>query len=113
MCTSLKKCTHLVVLHPCSIGFHGFKGLVVVSFIFWCTHTKSSTPVIYVCHAKLIDRFGKYQKAAERGGYGGERYEQLEFQRKVAQSYRALSDASWKVIDIKLQSFHSFFSMQK
>lgn len=42
------------------------------------------------------------EKAAERGGYGGERYEQLEFQRKVAQSYQALSDASWKVIDATL-----------
>ncbi|KAM7509242.1 hypothetical protein LguiA_019695 [Lonicera macranthoides] len=39
------------------------------------------------------------EKAAERGGYGGERYEQLEFQRKVAQSYQMLHDASWKIID--------------
>ena len=43
------------------------------------------------------DIFDKYQKAAERGGYGGERYEQLEFQKKVAQSYHKLFDASWKV----------------
>ncbi|PON85098.1 Thymidylate kinase [Trema orientale] len=39
------------------------------------------------------------EKAAERGGYGGERYEQLEFQMKVRQSYQALHDASWKIID--------------
>ncbi|XP_059644032.1 thymidylate kinase-like isoform X2 [Cornus florida] len=39
------------------------------------------------------------EKAAERGGYGGERYEQLEFQRKVAKSYQILRDASWKIID--------------
>ncbi|GMQ10007.1 hypothetical protein CsSME_00053183 [Camellia sinensis var. sinensis] len=39
------------------------------------------------------------EKAAERGGYGGERYEQLEFQRKVARSYQILHDASWKTID--------------
>ncbi|XP_028070881.1 thymidylate kinase-like isoform X3 [Camellia sinensis] len=39
------------------------------------------------------------KKAAERGGYGGERYEQLEFQRKVARSYQILHDASWKTID--------------
>ena len=38
------------------------------------------------------------QKAAERGGYGGERYEQLEFQKKVARCYQVLHDASWKVI---------------
>ncbi|XP_011045182.1 PREDICTED: thymidylate kinase isoform X4 [Populus euphratica] len=39
------------------------------------------------------------EKAAERGGYGGERYEQLEFQKKVAKCYQALCDSSWKVID--------------
>jgi thymidylate kinase len=39
-----------------------------------------------------------HQKAAERGGYGGERYEQLEFQKKVAKCYQALCDSSWKVI---------------
>lgn len=40
-----------------------------------------------------------YQKAAERGGYGGERYEKLEFQKKVAECYEVLHDASWKVMD--------------
>ncbi|KAJ9141543.1 hypothetical protein P3X46_032068 [Hevea brasiliensis] len=39
------------------------------------------------------------EKAAERGGYGGERYEKLEFQRKVAECYLALRDPSWKIID--------------
>lgn len=39
------------------------------------------------------------EKAAERGGYGGERYEQLEFQKKVRESYQALHGASWKMID--------------
>ncbi|KAJ6424055.1 hypothetical protein OIU84_024933 [Salix udensis] len=39
------------------------------------------------------------EKAAERGGYGGERYEQLEFQRKVAKCYQAQCDSSWKIID--------------
>ncbi|KAG8384947.1 hypothetical protein BUALT_Bualt04G0171100 [Buddleja alternifolia] len=39
------------------------------------------------------------EKAAERGGYGDERYEQLEFQKKVAQSYRTLCDSTWKIID--------------
>ncbi|XP_019261051.1 PREDICTED: thymidylate kinase-like isoform X2 [Nicotiana attenuata] len=42
------------------------------------------------------------KKAAERGGYGGERYEQLEFQKKVAKSYLTLHDSSWKVIDATL-----------
>lgn len=39
------------------------------------------------------------EKAAERGGYGGERYELLEFQRKVAQHYKLLEDSSWKIVD--------------
>ncbi|XP_031253495.1 thymidylate kinase-like isoform X1 [Pistacia vera] len=39
------------------------------------------------------------EKAAERGGYGGERYEHLEFQKKVAQCYQILRDSSWKIID--------------
>ncbi|GMH30959.1 hypothetical protein Nepgr_032802 [Nepenthes gracilis] len=39
------------------------------------------------------------EKAAERGGYGGERYEHLDFQRKVAEKYHLLRDDSWKIID--------------
>ncbi|KAK8650944.1 hypothetical protein V6N13_140564 [Hibiscus sabdariffa] len=40
------------------------------------------------------------EKAAERGGYGGERYEELEFQRKVAQHYKLLKDSSsWETVD--------------
>lgn len=39
------------------------------------------------------------EKAAARGGYGGERYEQLEFQRKVAHHYQDLRDGSWKIVD--------------
>ncbi|CAI8604146.1 unnamed protein product [Vicia faba] len=38
-------------------------------------------------------------KAAERGGYGDERYEKLEFQKKVAEHYKVLHDASWTVVD--------------
>ena len=45
---------------------------------------------------------GIFQKAAERGGYGTERYEKLEFRKKVAEHYYALRDSSWKVIHIKL-----------
>ncbi|XP_021825029.1 thymidylate kinase-like isoform X2 [Prunus avium] len=39
------------------------------------------------------------KKAAERGGYGGERYEQLEFQKKVGQNYQVLRGPTWKIID--------------
>lgn len=42
------------------------------------------------------------EKAAERGGYGDERYEHTEFQKKVAQQYKALHDASWQIIDARL-----------
>jgi hypothetical protein len=37
------------------------------------------------------------QKAAERGGYGGERYEKIEFQKKVAEHYHSLRGSTWKV----------------
>lgn len=37
------------------------------------------------------------QKAAERGGYGGERYEKIEFQKRVADHYHSLRDSTWKV----------------
>uniref|UniRef100_A0A7N0U9B7 Thymidylate kinase n=1 Tax=Kalanchoe fedtschenkoi TaxID=63787 RepID=A0A7N0U9B7_KALFE len=42
------------------------------------------------------------EEAAERGGYGGERYEQLEFQKKVSQQYLMMRDHSWKIIDASL-----------
>ncbi|KAK0589228.1 hypothetical protein LWI29_011286 [Acer saccharum] len=34
-----------------------------------------------------------------KGGYGDERYERLEFQKKVAQCYKILRDPSWKMVD--------------
>ncbi|VVB16593.1 unnamed protein product [Arabis nemorensis] len=39
------------------------------------------------------------ERAAERGGYGDERYERVEFQRKVSDFYQSLRDSSWKIID--------------
>ncbi|ONK57974.1 uncharacterized protein A4U43_C09F6340 [Asparagus officinalis] len=39
------------------------------------------------------------ERAAERGGYGTERYEQLEFQKKVAQYYSMLRDPTWEIVD--------------
>lgn len=39
------------------------------------------------------------EKAAERGGYGGERYEKIEFQKKVGEHYYSLRDSTWKVVD--------------
>ena len=59
------------------------------------THTHPHTD-LYTSRTEMS--FQNLQKAAERGGYGGERYEQLEFQKKVAKCYQVLHDASWKVI---------------
>ncbi|KAH9320258.1 hypothetical protein KI387_022027, partial [Taxus chinensis] len=42
------------------------------------------------------------EKAAERGGYGGERYEHLDFQKKVAELYKALKDSNWQIVDASL-----------
>ncbi|KAG0450528.1 hypothetical protein HPP92_026662 [Vanilla planifolia] len=39
------------------------------------------------------------EEASRRGGYGTERYEQLEFQRNVAKHYQILQDSTWKVVD--------------
>jgi dTMP kinase len=37
--------------------------------------------------------------AAERGGYGAERYEKLDFQIEVAKQYGLLHDQTWQAID--------------
>ncbi|XP_057820684.2 thymidylate kinase isoform X2 [Cryptomeria japonica] len=42
------------------------------------------------------------EKAAERGGYGGERYEKLNFQKEVAKLFKALQDSNWQVVDASL-----------
>ncbi|XP_074309175.1 thymidylate kinase isoform X1 [Silene latifolia] len=42
------------------------------------------------------------EKAAERGGYGGERYERLDFQKKVGEKYESLRDSTWKIVDASL-----------
>uniref|UniRef100_A0A804PKN7 dTMP kinase n=2 Tax=Zea mays TaxID=4577 RepID=A0A804PKN7_MAIZE len=44
------------------------------------------------------------EKAAERGGYGGERYEKIEFQKKVAEHYHSLCDSTWKVTQFLQES---------
>ena len=37
------------------------------------------------------------EAAARRGNYGEERYEQTDFQKKVADNFAALTEDSWKV----------------
>ncbi|KAI8030816.1 Thymidylate kinase [Camellia lanceoleosa] len=89
------------------VAFSSAKGLDFE----WCKAPEMGLPapdlVLYleippevIC--SIIMFVGEIRKAAERGGYGGERYEQLEFQKKVARSYQMLYDASWKAIDAGL-----------
>ena len=37
------------------------------------------------------------EEASKRGEFGGERYEQTEFQLKVANNYQRLKEQDWKV----------------
>jgi len=76
------------------VAFSAAKGLDLS----WCKAPEVGLPapdlVLYLDIAP--------EKAAERGGYGGERYEQLDFQRKVAELYTALSDSAWQIVDASL-----------
>lgn len=40
------------------------------------------------------------EEAAKRGQYGDERYENLEFQRKVSDVYSRLKEQNWKVFSM-------------
>ncbi|KAJ8752411.1 hypothetical protein K2173_004047 [Erythroxylum novogranatense] len=86
----LKKGTTLIVdrYSYSGVAFSSAKGLDVE----WC-----KAPEVGLLAPDLVVYLDiPPEKAAERGGYGGERYEQLEFQRQVAQYYQALRDSSWK-----------------
>ncbi|XP_059460477.1 thymidylate kinase-like [Corylus avellana] len=91
--TKLKTGTILIVdrYSYSGVAFSSAKGLDIE----WCKAPEIGLPapdlVVYLDIQP--------EKAAERGGYGAERYEQLEFQRKVAHCYQSLHDASWKIID--------------
>ncbi|XP_008454204.1 thymidylate kinase isoform X2 [Cucumis melo] len=39
------------------------------------------------------------EMAAERGGYGSERYERIDFQNKVIKSYQVLLGSNWQIVD--------------
>jgi dTMP kinase len=91
--TKLKTGTTLIVdrYSYSGVAFSSAKGLGVE----WC-----KAPEIGLLAPDLVVYLDiQPEKAAERGGYGGERYEQLEFQKKVAKCYQVLHDASWKIID--------------
>ena len=42
------------------------------------------------------------EEAAKRGSYGGERYEQTDFQKTVAKNYELIKDPQWKVTEIAM-----------
>ncbi|XP_042991443.1 thymidylate kinase-like isoform X2 [Carya illinoinensis] len=91
--TKLKTGTTLIVdrYSYSGVAFSSAKGLGVE----WC-----KAPEIGLLAPDLVLYLDiQPEQAAGRGGYGSERYEQLEFQRKVAQCYQDLHDASWKIID--------------
>lgn len=61
----------------------------------WCINAEVGLPkpdgVIYLTLSS--------EEAAKRASFGGERYEEKRFQRRVADNYEVLKDCSWKVID--------------
>ncbi|QHN96195.1 thymidylate kinase isoform X2 [Arachis ipaensis] len=91
--TKLKSGTTLIVdrYSYSGVAFSSAKGLDIE----WC-----KAPEVGLLAPDLVAYLDiPPEKAAERGGYGGERYEKLEFQKKVAESYKALHDVSWKSVD--------------
>ena len=76
------------------MAFSAAKGLDLS----WCKAPKVGLPtpdlVLYLDITPEI--------AAEHGEYGGERYEQLDFQKKVANQYKALHDPTWQIVDASM-----------
>ena len=92
----LKVGTSLIVDHYSysSVAFSVTKGLDLS----WCKALEVGLPtpdlVLYLDITPDI--------AAECGDYGGERYEQLDFQNKVANQYKALHDPTWQIVDASM-----------
>ncbi|GJP37990.1 hypothetical protein CLOM_g22433 [Closterium sp. NIES-68] len=76
------------------IAYSAAKGLDV----HWCKSSEVGLPAPDIVIYLDINP----QHAAERGGYGGERYEKVEFQQRVAQHFYALKDDTWTVVDASL-----------
>lgn len=60
----------------------------------WCKQPDSGLPKPDL--VLLLNLTPEAQRA--RGGFGAERYEKDEIQRKVIEIYKTLQDSSWKVI---------------
>ena len=50
---------------------------------------------------------------SKRGEFGGERYEQTEFQQRVAANFSQLREKDWKVISCSLEYMKSQQGIQK
>lgn len=61
----------------------------------WCKQPDIGLP----CPDKVLYLTLSSEAAAKRGGFGDERYEQTDFQKKVAENFDLLKDDSWQVID--------------
>ncbi|MCO5610727.1 hypothetical protein L7F22_064968 [Adiantum nelumboides] len=89
----LKEGTTLVVdrYSYSGVAFSSAKGLDLN----WCKAPDEGLPaadlVLYLnIHPEI---------AAARGGYGGERYEKVDFQMEVVRYYKKLQDSTWQTID--------------
>ena len=62
----------------------------------WCKHPEVGLPlpdaVLYLTLST--------EEAAKRAAFGGERYEQTDFQQRVAHNYGKLKQLDWKVMMI-------------
>ncbi|XP_070539108.1 thymidylate kinase-like [Ptychodera flava] len=61
----------------------------------WCKQPEKGLPkpdlVLYLTLSA--------EEAAKRAEFGGERYEQTDFQKKVAENYKKLHECDWKTVD--------------
>ncbi|KAL0024368.1 hypothetical protein WJX79_005053 [Trebouxia sp. C0005] len=82
---------------------YSFSGVVFTSAkqlpgldLAWCQGPETGLPapdlVLYL-------RLSRSEDAAQRGGYGSERYEKTAFQQEVQRGFDALQDNSWVVLD--------------
>ncbi|KAL4425852.1 hypothetical protein ABPG75_009868 [Micractinium tetrahymenae] len=76
------------------VAFTAAKGLPGLDRA-WCTVPDAGLPAPDVVFFLSLT----VEQAAARGGYGEERYEKADFQRKVLDQFQALRDSSWRMID--------------
>ncbi|XP_057303228.1 uncharacterized protein LOC130640724 [Hydractinia symbiolongicarpus] len=76
------------------VAFTAAKGLDVE----WCKSCDTGLPQPDAVFYMDIS----VDEASNRGGFGGERYEVSDFQKKVQQLFLTLKDDSWRVVDARL-----------